>query len=136
MRERREAIAETFLASLDVVGEIELPPVSVDRLHSWHLFPIRLKLDALSIDRNRFMEELKSRGVGCSVHWRPLHMHPLYRQRFDWREGQFPAATRLWHQIISLPIFSAMRPEEVEHVVTTVKQIAAANTSSRVSMVA
>jgi perosamine synthetase len=127
MRQQREAIAEFFTQSLGDVPEIRLPPVNEDRLHSWHLYPIRLRLDALAIDRNKFMEELKSNGVGCSVHWRPLHMHPLYLERFAWTEDQLPAATKLWSEIISLPIFSAMSLEEMVHVAHTVKNVVAAN---------
>lgn len=136
MRRQREAIAEFFLASFANLGEIGLPPTSEDRLHSWHLFPIRLDLDALDIDRNGFMEEVKRFGIGCSVHWRPLHMHPLYIERFAWKESHFPAATSLWNQIISLPIFSSMTPEEIVHVVDNVKRIVAEHRSHRVSMVA
>lgn len=123
MRQQRETVARFFLESFADVGEMSLPPVNEDRLHSWHLFPIRLDLETLSIDRNRFMEELKANGVGCSVHWRPLHMHPLYLERYAWQESEFPSATKLWHQIISLPIFSAMTSDETAHVVKIVKQL-------------
>ena len=133
MRQQREAIAEFFCESLSDVSEIALPPVSEDRLHSWHLYPIRLHLDLLKIDRNQFIEELKSNGVGCSVHWRPLHMHPLYLERFGWAEDQLPNATRLWSQIISLPIFSAMSFEEMVHVVHTVKKVVAENRRSGIT---
>jgi perosamine synthetase len=124
------------LSSLSDIDEIDLPPTNDDRIHSWHLFPIRLKLGELTIDRNAFMDELKANGVNCSVHWRPLHLQPLYLERFAWAESQFPAATRLWHQIVSLPIFSAMRADEMTHVVNVVKQVVAANRSERISMVA
>src|SRR5262249_22290495 len=80
MRCEREAIAAFYRAALNDVTGIELPPAPEDRIHSWHLFPIRLQLDNLRIDRNRFIEELRARGVGCSVHWRPLHMHPYYQE--------------------------------------------------------
>lgn len=123
MRKEREAVAEFFLSSLADVGEIRLPLSDENRLHSWHLFPIRLRLELLAIDRNEFIEELKRMGVGCSVHWRPLHMHPLYRERLGWNESHFPAATQLWNEIISLPIFSSMTLQEMSHVVETVKLI-------------
>jgi perosamine synthetase len=123
MRKQREAVAEFYLASLAEVPEIALPLNDEGRIHSWHLFPIRLKLEGLVIDRNRFLEELKVKGIGCSVHWRPLHMHPLYRERLGWNESHFPAATRLWNEIISLPIFSSMTFEEMVHVVETVKEL-------------
>jgi dTDP-4-amino-4,6-dideoxygalactose transaminase len=133
MRQQREAVAEFFTESFKDVSEIALPPVNEDRLHSWHLYPIRLDLDALNIDRNTFMEELKSNGVGCSVHWRPLHMHPLYLERFAWTEDQLPTATKLWNTIISLPIFSAMSLEEMVHVAHTVKKVVSEHRSNNLS---
>lgn len=92
MCERREAVAKYYLDSMANIPEISLPPNDSDRLHSWHLFPIRLNLNELTIDRNDFVEELKRNRVGFSVHWRPLHMHPLYAERFGWIDADFPAA--------------------------------------------
>ena len=69
------------------------PPDPPDRIHSWHLFPIRLRLDRLSIDRNAFIVGLRERGVGCSVHWRPLHLHPYYEETFAWRPDHLPVAS-------------------------------------------
>ncbi len=121
MRRRRELIANRYLAALSEVNELELPPVNADRLHSWHLFPIKLNLDDLSINRNEFIQELKREGVGCSVHWRPLHLHPYYQEKFDWRPEHFPIATALWQRLISLPIFPGMVDEEIEHVIGSIK---------------
>jgi dTDP-4-amino-4,6-dideoxygalactose transaminase len=125
MRREREAVAEYYMDALAEVPGIELPPESSDRIHSWHLFPIRLKLEALTIDRNDFLEKLRASGVGCSVHWRPLHLHPLYAERFDWKSTDFPVATALWKRIISLPIFSSMTISEIRHVTSTVKTLCA-----------
>ncbi len=136
MRKQREAVAEFFLSSLADVNEIHLPSSDENRIHSWHLFPVRLRLENLAIDRNVFIEELKRNGVGCSVHWRPLHMHPLYRERLGWKENHFPAATRLWNEIISLPIFSSMTFEEMVHVVETVKELCSKHAVNRVAMAA
>jgi perosamine synthetase len=136
MRKRRQEIAEFYVSNLAAVEEIDLPNLDPDRIHSWHLFAIRLKLDTLMINRNEFIEELRGLGVGCSVHWRPLHLHPLYLERFGWEEHDFPAATHLWSRTISLPIFSAMKLEEMKHVVNAVKKICAARLAGRISMVA
>jgi len=95
--------------------------VKASRVHSWHLFPIKLNLDDLSINRNEFIQELKREGVGCSVHWRPLHLHPYYQEKFDWRPEHFPIATALWQRLISLPIFPGMVDEEIEHVIGSIK---------------
>lgn len=136
MRKQREAVADFYLESLSELSSVSLPPVDENRIHSWHLFPIRLRLSELSIDRNEFIDELKRNGVGCSVHWRPLHMHPLYRNRLGWNDELFPVATQLWSEIISLPIFSSMTEQEMDHVVQTVKDICRAKAVGKTSKAA
>jgi dTDP-4-amino-4,6-dideoxygalactose transaminase len=123
MRREREEIARQYFEALAGVEQIELPPHDDDRIESWHLFAIKLRLKSLTIDRNKFMNELKQAGVGCSVHWRPLHLHPYYQKTFGWRAKDFPVATAQWKRLVSLPIFPGMRDDELEHVVRTVKRI-------------
>jgi perosamine synthetase len=125
MRQRREAIAWRYLEELADVNEIALPPEDLNRIHSWHLFPVKLRSEELAISRDVFVEELKRSGVGCSVHWRPLHLHPYYQDMFGWQPESFPVATAVWKRLISLPIFSAMLDEEVDHVISTVRDICA-----------
>lgn len=125
MRLEREGIARCYLEALADTEEIELPPTDENRIHSWHLFPIKLRLPRLSIDRNTYLDKLKQAGVGYSVHWRPLHLHPYYRETFGWRPEDFPIATAVWERLISLPIFPGMRGDEVEHVIRTIKSVCA-----------
>jgi dTDP-4-amino-4,6-dideoxygalactose transaminase len=127
MRQEREAIARAYREAFSDVEELDLPDVDPDRIHSWHLYPIRLRLDRLTISRNDFMDRLKDAGVGCSVHWRPLHLHPYYQSTFGWRPEDLPAATRVWERLISLPIFPGMREDEVSHVTRTVRDLCASH---------
>jgi perosamine synthetase len=127
MRLQREEVARRFSEAFAGAEEIEVPPVDENRIHSWHLYPIRLKLDRLSIDRNAFIDELKGRGVGCSVHWRPLHLHTYYEQTFGWRAEDLPLATAVWERLVSLPIFPGMREEEIAGVVEAVRGICGSN---------
>lgn len=136
MRLDRERIAFEYKERLGDVAEIEHPPHDENRIHSWHLYPIRLRLDDLRISRNEFIDRLKMSGVGCSVHWRPLHMHPLYIDRFKWSVEDFPQATALWERIVSLPIFPWMSATEIDHVVQTVRSICQSSARSRIAMVA
>lgn len=117
LRRDRQRLTENYLAALADVAEIELPAALADRIHSWHLFPIRLRLERLSCDRDQLLAELRSRGIGCSVHWRPLHLHPHYMQTIGWKPGAFPTATAVWRQLISLPLFPGMRDEQQARVV-------------------
>jgi dTDP-4-amino-4,6-dideoxygalactose transaminase len=125
MRQHREHVARQYLAHLAEVEEIELPTMPVDRVHSWHLFPIRLRLERLTVDRAEFIRELNAIGIGCSVHWRPLHLHPYYQNAFPWSSGELPVATALWPRFVSLPIFSGMGDHDVELVAAGIRELCA-----------
>ncbi|MFZ2492694.1 MAG: DegT/DnrJ/EryC1/StrS family aminotransferase [Thermoanaerobaculia bacterium] len=126
LRLERERLGTIFRERLGALDAIDLPPIGgPDRIHSWHLFPIRLRLDRLTIDRNEFIQQLRARGVGCSVHWRPLHLHPYYEETFGWSPSLFPGAGEMWPRIITLPLFPGMREEEVDHVLATIAAICA-----------
>jgi perosamine synthetase len=127
MRQERETIARSYLEELAAVDAVELPVVPENRLHAWHLFPLRLRLDKLSIDRNAFITQLRAAGVGCSVHWRPLHLHPYYSERFAWPAELFPVASPLWERLVTLPLFPGMRDEERAHVVGVVRDLCRQN---------
>jgi perosamine synthetase len=124
LRDAREVLALRYREALAGVETLELPAVDAHRVHAWHLFPIRLKLDRLRADRNQILDDLKREGVGCSVHWRPLHLHPYYEE-FGWRPEHLPAASALWERLISLPMFPGMRDDEFDHVVRTVQSVCA-----------
>jgi perosamine synthetase len=121
MRQARESIAHEYLAHLGGIEEIELPGVDEERIHSWHLFPIRLRSDGPNLDRDCFLQSLRAKGVSCSVHWRPLHLHPHYQQTFGWTPGDLPIASEVWPRLVSLPIFSAMKRAEIEAVIDAVR---------------
>jgi perosamine synthetase len=125
MRRKRERIASAYWDAFSGVEEIELPVGDSNRIHSWHLFPIRLRLTRLTIDRNEFIRELAQSGVGSSVHWRPLHLHPYYQESFGWLPEDCPVATETWARLVSLPLFPGMREEEIDHVIHTVKLLCA-----------
>jgi perosamine synthetase len=123
MRAGRERIAHEYEERFANVEALELPPFPRDRIHAWHLFPVKLKLAQLAIDRNGFIAELKEAGVGCSVHWRPLHLHPYYAETFGWRPEDLPVASEVWERIVTLPLFPTMTDPELEHVVAVVQGI-------------
>lgn len=123
MRRKRQDLARIFLERFAALDEwIESPAVHEDRLHAWHLFQIKLRPGRLTLDRDAFIVELRGRGIGTSVHWRPLHLHPFYEE-LGWRAEQLPVASEVWRRTITLPLFPSMTPEEVEAVVSSVEEI-------------
>jgi dTDP-4-amino-4,6-dideoxygalactose transaminase len=107
-----------------VDGLIELPEDERDGSHAWHLFIIRLNLEALAIDRAAVMDGLAERGIGASVHFIPLHLHPYYRRR-GWKAEDFPVATREYERVISLPLWPGMTRADVERVGDALAEILA-----------
>jgi len=114
---KRNKIAEKYTAGFRD-SEIIIPPhVKPDRISAWHLYVIKLNLEALKIDRTNFIEELKTRGIGTSVHFIPLHKHPFYKKTFGYNSKDFPNSEWIYERIISLPIYPGMSDEEVEYVI-------------------
>ena len=66
--------------------------------------------------RDAVVERMRERGVGTSVHWRPLPLQPYYRERFDYIAESFPVASREWQRLVSLPLFPDMTEAEQDHV--------------------
>ncbi|HKT61224.1 MAG TPA: DegT/DnrJ/EryC1/StrS aminotransferase family protein [Gemmatimonadales bacterium] len=123
MRARRAAIAAAYARGLGAVPEIELPTVRPGVVHAWHLYPIRLRLERLTIGRGEFIEELRRRQVGASVHFIPLHRQPFYRERYGYQASAFPVAEAEFPRLVSLPIYSRMSDADVASVVATVQEI-------------
>jgi len=124
---RRTEVAGLYQATLKEVEELTLPQVQPNRIHSWHLFTIRLQLERLEIDRAEFITALQQRGIGTSVHWLPLHMHPYYRETYGFAPQDLPAACALYPRIITLPIYPDMTEEDVLYVCGSIKDIVAAH---------
>ena len=123
MRSRRAQLAAHYDAGLAGMASVERPTVGARVEHAWHLYPIRLRLDALSIDRARCIQELRARGIGTSVHFIPLHRQPFYAQRYGYRPAEFPVAEAEFPRLISLPIYSRMSDGEVDRVVAAISDV-------------
>lgn len=120
---RRRAVAARYDAGLRELSCLELPAESSDRRHAWHLYAVKLRLDRLRVDRDRFSALMKERGVGHSVHWRPLHMMSYYAKTYGLAPGAFPVAAGLYPRLLSLPIFPAMTDDEIDRAIDAVRAI-------------
>jgi perosamine synthetase len=123
MWRRRTEIAALFNRAFRELPQLQIPHDRADCQHAWHLYMLRLNLDQLRIGRAEFVEELKRRNIGVSVHFIPLHIHPYYREAYGYRHEDFPVAYREYQREISLPIYSRMTDVDVNDVVDAVAQI-------------
>lgn len=112
----RRSIAERYTSAFSQ-SECLIPyEIKDDRETSWHLYPLKLNLEMLSIDRNRFIEELKEHNITTSVHFIPLY-------RFSYYKGNpvgYPETEWVFERTLSLPIYPGMTDEEVDYVIEKV----------------
>lgn len=123
MKERRKEISRRYTQVFSCHDEIITPHVKSDRESAWHLYTVLLNLEMLSIDRNRFIEELKLRGIGTSVHFIPLYRHPYYRENCEFRIEAFPASERVYERTVSLPLYPGMTDIDVLRVMEAVTDV-------------
>jgi perosamine synthetase len=121
-RELAKAYSNAFRAS-PAADLIELPEDAPDGSHAWHLYIVRLALDRLTVDRAAVIEALRDDGIGSSVHFIPLHLHPYYRRRWGTRPEDHPVATREFERVISLPIWPGMGEGDIRRVVVSLVSI-------------
>jgi dTDP-4-amino-4,6-dideoxygalactose transaminase len=120
MRNLRAHIAKRYSDTFSQREELQIPAVLSDRESAWHLYVLRLNLDQLTIGRSEVIEQLKHRGVGTSVHFIPLHMHPYYRDSYHYCDESFPIARREYYRSFSLPIYPGMSSSQVAYVMEQV----------------
>ena len=120
--EIRARYAEIYNRAFQELNEVELPPDPAHVRHSWHLYVLRLNLNRLTIDRAGFIEELRRRGVGASVHFIPIPLHP-YFARMPLAQRPCPRALALYPRIVSLPLYPAMTEDQVHYVAGAVRDI-------------
>jgi dTDP-4-amino-4,6-dideoxygalactose transaminase len=123
----RERYAALYREGFQDLPEIVCPPTAADVQHAWHLYVIQLNLDLLRIGRDEFIRQLQQAGVGCSVHFIPLHLHPYHRDRGNYRPEDFPVASQVFQRIVSLPLYSKMTEDEVNRVIETVRDLVKRN---------
>jgi perosamine synthetase len=119
--ERRRTIAQRYTAAFRDLDTCRTPRDASEGTHAWHLYVLELNLAALRGGRNAVVERLREKGVGTSVHFMPLHLHPAYQKAYGYRPGDFPVAEAVFEAAVSLPIFPAMTEDDVDWVLESVR---------------
>lgn len=94
-----------------------------DRKSAWHLYPIKLNLEALTINRSEFINELKNAGIGSSVHFIPLYHHPYYKELLNPQISSYPVSEYVFPRMVSLPIWPGLTDESIDRIIKTTMKI-------------
>jgi dTDP-4-amino-4,6-dideoxygalactose transaminase len=117
IRAHISALYDEGLAGLPII----LPPhAALGDVHSWHLYAIQLA-DSAGVARDIFIERMFKQGIGCSVHYIPLHLQPYWRDTYKLTPEMFPVSQRIYERTVSLPLYTRMTDADVSRVVAAVK---------------
>ncbi|HKG14192.1 MAG TPA: DegT/DnrJ/EryC1/StrS aminotransferase family protein [Pyrinomonadaceae bacterium] len=120
---RRAGIARRYTEAFSQFEELTVPTSRPEVEHAWHLYVLRLNLESLNVSREQFIEEMRERRVGTSVHFIPVHTHPYYRDKYDFKPDDFPVAAAEFRRIVSLPLNPRMSDRDVEDVIEAVTDV-------------
>lgn len=120
---KRRAIAEWYSAALREIPGVVPANIRSNVNSAWHLYPIRLELEKLSVGREEVFGALRAENIGVNVHYIPVHLHPYYRSTFGHSAGEYPVAEKAYESLISLPIFHGMKDQDVEDVIRAVGKV-------------
>jgi dTDP-4-amino-4,6-dideoxygalactose transaminase len=124
-QQRREAIAARYTEAFRDLP-LKIPEHKNPKdTHSWHLYVVQFDLERIPMDRDRFIEMMAERGIGTSVHFIPLHLHPYWRDRYGLNPEDFPVSLDCYRRAVSLPIYSKMTDPEVMRVIEALRGILA-----------
>jgi dTDP-4-amino-4,6-dideoxygalactose transaminase len=124
----RRAIAEFYNREFADCAELALPQYApYDQRHAWHLYTPLVRIEQLTIDRDRFMEELKKHNIGSGLHYKAIHHHAWYREHMPVPDSELPNASYASERILSLPLFPKMTMADARDVVAAVKAVITAH---------
>jgi dTDP-4-amino-4,6-dideoxygalactose transaminase len=127
MQKRRRAIVAQYDEALGALEELDRPVERPGVESAWHIYLLRLRLDRLRIDRSQFIDELRRRNIGTSVHFIPVHEHSYYRDRYQLKPDDFPVAHREFQRMLSLPLSPAHTDQDVADVIEAVTEVVRQN---------
>lgn len=119
-QKKRAYIASLYDDALEGMPIIRPPHAAYGDTHSWHLYVAQLMLGGAAA-RDRFIERMFEQGVGCSVHYIPLHLQPYWRNTYKLQPEMFPVSQQVYERSVSLPIYTRMTEADVHRVMDAVK---------------
>ncbi len=125
---RRAEMAARYDAELADQPVILPPKPHEDDVHSWHLYVIRLD-HSVALNRDEFIRQMAARGIGCSVHFIPLHLHPYWRETYKLQPHHFPASWLAYERAVSLPLYTRMTEADQTRVIEAVGDVLASSTA-------
>ncbi len=123
LQQEREQVARWYTEALDEIDGVRIPAPPDGATNAYHLMMIRLTAPVLIRRRDDLLRQLTEAGIGVSVHFIPLHLMTYFRERYRYREGDFPQAEAAFRATISLPFYPDLTGDDVQYVVEELRRL-------------
>jgi len=114
--ERRQEIAHYYDKIFGSDERFIIPDRNCQSLHAYHLYPLQVEFNSISVRKKVFFERLKEKNIFAGVHYIPVHLQPYYRKNFGFRQGDFPISEEFYTREVSIPIYPALERDDLEYI--------------------
>lgn len=119
----RSKIAKAYNKGFKTNKLIHVPRVSKDVKHAYHLYTILINFRKLKKSRNKVMKELRKFNIGSQVLYIPVHLQPYYKQKYNYKNREFPNAEKYYRDCLSIPIFPGIKKREIDFIINKINEI-------------
>lgn len=117
---KRRAIAKYYDKVFGRDERFIIPHVAQEARHAYHLYPLQIKFDELKISKKTYFEKLKQKGIGCQVHYVPVHLQPFYRKNYRFKPNDFPVAEKFYERELSIPMYPSLTEKDLAYISKTI----------------
>jgi dTDP-4-amino-4,6-dideoxygalactose transaminase len=125
--ERRRAIAARYREGLQDLPRLTLPGEDPQGRHCWHLYPVLLDLERLSVTRDQVIELLKRENISSNIHYTPVHLFSYSREYLGYKQGDFPNAEWLGERQLTLPFYNRLTEDDIDDVIAALRKVVTGN---------
>ncbi len=118
--DRRRSIAHFYDHVFESDRRLIIPEVDGSVVHAYHLYPLQVRFEDLSISRKVFFKRLSRKNIHCQVHYCPVHLQPYYKKRFGFKEGDYPIAERFYSREVSIPMHPALKRGDLTYIASAI----------------
>jgi len=121
--QKRRGIAKKYDESLSSVNSLKIPEAHNSVGHAYHLYPLQIDFEKLSINKRDFFQKMKQAGINLQVHYIPVHLQPFYKKNFGFKHGDLLVSESFYYQVISLPIYPDLHFDDLQFVISKTIEI-------------
>ena len=103
------------------IDNLKIPEIHNSVDHVYHLYPLQIDFNKLSLNKTEFFEKMKQVGINLQVHYIPVHLQPFYKRNYGFKLGDYPIAEKFYDRVVSIPLYPSLNDADVQKVIGDIK---------------